>query len=210
MKKSVVLLLMVLFTVGCSKQPTSTAKKEASDSSTSTAQTTASSEKIKTEKSKISSVKTSISSDTTTTQTTDMDATVNLPEQASEMENSPENTPSAAQTFDLTSYLTANYPITGAHYTVSNDSFNNDTGRYEYSVTILPDTIESDKIITGAFQSSPEGSETTAIVLDAAKRLMTDLPKIDSSLHIHHVSFISYDGSYDLMLIQDRAQDTLK
>ncbi|ALS01085.1 hypothetical protein ATZ33_06800 [Enterococcus silesiacus] len=201
MKKAVGLILILLFIAGCSKQSTDTTTKETSYTSTSSTHSASSVEKKQT-KSDTSTAKISTSNSTETTQTTSVESTKSSSSAPAEQEN--------AQSFDLVSYLTANYPITGAHYTASEDSFNKETGRKEYSVTILPDTIESDQTITGSFKEDHGVSGMSAAVIDAANRLIADLPKVDTSLHIHHVAWISYDGSYDLMLVQDRAQDTLK
>lgn len=116
--------------------------------------------------------------------------------------------------FDILAYINTNYPLTGAHYQVGFANRNSQTGRDEYVITILPDDQENDQLLTGSLRTvenkTPEQTEISERIFQKARDIISILPKQDATIHIHHVGYVSYDGSYDLLLIQDRAQDTLK
>ncbi|WP_153465449.1 MULTISPECIES: hypothetical protein [Sediminibacillus] len=102
---------------------------------------------------------------------------------------------------DIENYLNEKYAIENTHYTTETWQ-NEDTGKTEYMVKILPDTKESDEEITGALKNG-ETDERIDRMMDLAEKIMDDLTEKNNNIHVDSVNYVSYDGEYSLTLIQD-------
>lgn len=105
--------------------------------------------------------------------------------------------------FKMEGYLTEHYAIEKSHY--ETDSWKNEaTGKTNYTVKILPDTEEYSLEIEGAFKSGdPYGDERTEKMFKIAEKIMNEMPEVKNDVHIDSVSWVSHNGSYIVMLIQD-------
>lgn len=194
MKKIILSCLGLLILSGCSgNQP------ETTDSTSSTRESVSSSVQESTMSSSSSS-----------------SSTISTAESSENTETTaPSTTESAPTAVDiqtqLLDFLNQNYPLNGAHYQISFSFANTDTGRDEYQVAILPDSVEDDAVITSAFRNGgPDSVEITNRIETKARDFTYALPQNFTSIHIYNVEYISYDGSYQLTVVHDRAQDAIR
>ncbi|QXE00997.1 hypothetical protein [Terribacillus sp. DMT04] len=107
-------------------------------------------------------------------------------------------------TFAIKNYLDENYAIEGVHY-VTNTWKNEETGKIEYIVNILPDTKEYSDDISEVMHSG-QGlyeDERTDKLDKTANAIIRDLPEINGAIHIESVNWVSYDGEFHVTLVQD-------
>lgn len=110
--------------------------------------------------------------------------------------------------FDVGTYLKANYKIDSTHY-VTDTWENDETGRTEYIVNILPDTEEYSEEITEAFKNGTD-DERIVTMINTAENLLDELPQINDGIHIESVNWVTFEEDFHITLIQDRAQNTIK
>lgn len=110
---------------------------------------------------------------------------------------------SSAEDFDLENYLNANYIIDGVHYKTTGWGEIGGPNRIDYRVEILPDTNEFSEEISNVFKSGILENEITQEIVNIAETIMDELPEINSDVHIDSVNWVSYDGEFQVMLIQD-------
>ncbi len=105
--------------------------------------------------------------------------------------------------FDVESYLNKNYAIENTHYKA--DIWKNEkTGKAEYTIKIIPNTKEFSQEMNKKFQNAGmEIYEETELMFNKAEQIMKDLPQLDVQIHIYSVNWVSYDGDFNIMLIQD-------
>lgn len=105
--------------------------------------------------------------------------------------------------FKMEDYLTEHYAIEKSYY--ETDSWKNEaTGKTNYTVKILPDTEEYSLEIEGSFKSGdPSGDERTEKMVKIAEKIMNEMHEVKKDVHVDSVSWVSYNGSYIVMLIQD-------
>ncbi|MBP3951824.1 hypothetical protein [Bacillus suaedae] len=121
-----------------------------------------------------------------------------------------EESESITKNFDLESYLNTNYLIDGTHYKIKSWGEVEGTNRIDYRVDIVPDTKEFSAEITKIFKSGePYGDKRTETMMNIARNILTDLPEINNKVHIDSVNWVSYDGEFEVMLIQDYEQSTI-
>jgi cytoskeletal protein RodZ len=105
--------------------------------------------------------------------------------------------------FDIESYLDKNYAIDNTHYKA--DIWKNEeTGKSEYTIKIIPDNKEFSEEINKKFQNAgTETYEETELLFNKAEQIINDVPKINDQFHVDSVNWVSYDGTSNVMLIQD-------
>ena len=142
-----------------------------------------------------------------TTQETDQDSTEDNESDEEKQITTTNESGDGTQKINIDSYLDTNYIIDGTHY--ETDSWKNEeTGRTEYIVKILPDTEEYGEEITTAFQDGAD-DERISTMINIAENILNDLPEIDNTVHIESVNWVTYNGDYHITLIQDRDQNTI-
>ncbi|MGF3103027.1 hypothetical protein [Rossellomorea sp. DUT-2] len=106
--------------------------------------------------------------------------------------------------FDVSNYLNKNYPIGDAHYKTSTWE-NEDIGRKELTVNILPNTKEYGEEIDDVFKNGSPfvDDERTIAMKEVAEDIMLELPEAYDNIHVDSVSWVSYDGEFAVTLIQD-------
>jgi hypothetical protein len=105
--------------------------------------------------------------------------------------------------FDVESYLNENYAIENTHY-VTDSWKNEETGRTDVTVKILPDTKEFGQEINNVFQNGiTYEDERTQSMFEMAEQIMNDIPQINNRLHIDSVNWVSTIDDFTVMLIQD-------
>ncbi|WP_412974745.1 hypothetical protein [Ornithinibacillus sp. 179-J 7C1 HS] len=106
--------------------------------------------------------------------------------------------------FDVEDYLNEQYSLDNTHY-VTEEWVNEELGITNYTVKILPDTKEFGQEITDIFvNGSPNFDDDRTIeMFEVAEKIMNDLPTIHDNIHIDSVNWVSYDGEFSVMLIQD-------
>ena len=114
---------------------------------------------------------------------------------------------------DVKNYLADNFLINNTHY--KTDALENEnTGRIDYTVNILPDTKEFgqqiNEILRNGHNVSPYEDERTENMFNTAEKIINELPKIDNKIHIDSVNWVSYDGEFVVTLIQDYENSNLK
>jgi hypothetical protein len=113
--------------------------------------------------------------------------------------------------FDLDQYLNTNYMIDGVHYKTKSFGKIEGTDRIDYKVDIVPDTKGVGEEINKIFKKgTPYDNERTAAMMNIARNILKDLPVINEKVHIDSVNWVSYDGEYEVMLIQDFEKSTIK
>lgn len=105
--------------------------------------------------------------------------------------------------FDVDTYLKINYKIDSTHY-VTDTWENDDTGRTEYIVNILPDTEEYSEEITEAFKNGAD-DERVVSMINTAEDLLDELPQINDRIHIESVNWVTFEEDFHITLIQDRS-----
>jgi uncharacterized protein YecT (DUF1311 family) len=108
--------------------------------------------------------------------------------------------------FDVENYLTDNYLINNTHY--KTDAWENEnTGRIDYTVNILPDNKEFgqqiNEILRNGHNVSPYEDERTENMFNMAEKIMNELPKVNNKIHVDSVNWVSFDGEFVVTLIQD-------
>lgn len=204
-------LVMVLGLVGCNKQPEaknvketkvstsqSTNKRE-NPSSTAQSSSTASQIKINTSSSNVTPPQTN--------ENKPNEATVPVVQPTEPVANKEQSASTTAET--AARYIQENYNIEGMHFSVETSIFNQETNRQEFIVNILPNTKEDDENVKKALKESAFAGEL-ALMDSTSREIIYTLPTIYADVHIHHINYVYYDGSDSVMIVQDRAQDTLK
>lgn len=125
-------------------------------------------------------------------------------ESESEEEASTSTPDSADSALDVESYLNEHYAMENLHY-VAEAWEDADVDKTNYTVNILPDTKEFGQEISAIFKNgSPYFDDERTIEMFAmAEKIMDDMPAMNDKIHIDSVNWVSYDGSYSVMLIQD-------
>lgn len=112
--------------------------------------------------------------------------------------------------FDMENYLNENYAMDNVHY-VAEKWENEDTGRTEYTVKIIPDTKEySDEMNEKLKNGHVKVYEEIEVLSEMAKKIMDELLQIKEDIHIDSVNWVSYDGEFSVLLIQDFENRNLK
>lgn len=107
-----------------------------------------------------------------------------------------------SENMNIDDYLNAHYKIDGTHY--ETDVWDSDSGMTNFTVKLLPDTEEYGEEITEKFQNGHTKSyEETEMMFDIAKKIMDELPKVKNNSRVDSVSWVSYDGEFTVVLIQD-------
>ncbi|MGF2617478.1 hypothetical protein FZC84_15300 [Rossellomorea vietnamensis] len=143
-------------------------------------------------------------SETAASGTDNKDTGIPEEENSSQTSASKDETEKGTNDFDVDNYLNEKYAIENTHY--KTDIWNNEeTGRTEYTVIILPDTKEFGQEINEVFKNgdtvSPSDDERTKAMLDMAPKIMDDLT--DDKHHVDSVNWMSYDGEFTVRLMQD-------
>ncbi|MFT9497677.1 hypothetical protein [Anaerosolibacter sp.] len=107
-----------------------------------------------------------------------------------------------SENMNIDDYLNAHYKINGTHY--ETDVWESNSGMTNYTVKLLPDTEEYSQEINGKFQNGHTKSyEETEKMFDIAKQIMDELPEVKNKSRVDSVSWVSYDGEFKVVLIQD-------
>ena len=107
-----------------------------------------------------------------------------------------------SENMNIDEYLNAHYKIDGTHY--ETDVWESDSGMTNYTVKLLPDTEEYSQEINEKFQHGHMKSyEETEMMFDMAKQIMDELPEVKNKSRVDSVSWVSYDGEFKVVLIQD-------
>ncbi|GAQ18980.1 lipoprotein [Oceanobacillus picturae] len=108
-------------------------------------------------------------------------------------------------------YLNEHYAIENTHYSL--DTWENEeTGRTEYIVRIMPNTEQFGEEIEEVFENGNPymDDERTENMFKVAEQLLVDLSQIDDKVHIESVLWsATEDDEFPILLIQDRAQSTI-
>ncbi|MCK6206162.1 hypothetical protein KZX50_11970 [Bacillus infantis] len=105
--------------------------------------------------------------------------------------------------FDAVSYLNKKYAIENTHYKAVTWK-NEETGKTEYTIKIIPNTKEFSQEMNKKFQNAGmEIYEETELMFNKAEQLMKDLPQLNDQIHVDSVNWVSYDGDFNVMHIQD-------
>lgn len=128
-----------------------------------------------------------------------------------DVKETPSNeTEDSTPTFDMEKYLNDNYAMDNVHY-VAEKWENENTGRTDYTVKILPDTKEySDEMDEKFKNGHVKVYEEIEALSEIAKKIMEELPQVEKDIHIDSVSWVSYDGEFSVLLIQDFENSDLK
>lgn len=123
---------------------------------------------------------------------------------------SEDNTTSPAEDFNLDQFLDEHYKIEGGHYKTKSFGTIKGTERIDYQVDLRPDTKEIGKEIRDVLKKGiPYENEKTEAIMTIAKDTLTDLPKANKHIHIDSVNWVSYEGDFEIMLIQDFNKSTI-
>ncbi|WP_413632787.1 hypothetical protein [Mesobacillus jeotgali] len=107
-----------------------------------------------------------------------------------------------SENMNIDEYLNAHYKIDGTHY--ETDVWESDSGMTNYTVKLLPDTEEYSQEINKKLQDGHrENYEETEMMFDMAKQIMDEVPEVKDKSRVDSVSWISYDGKFKVILIQD-------
>lgn len=107
-----------------------------------------------------------------------------------------------SENMNIDEYLNAHYKIDGTHY--ETDVWESDSGMTNYTVKLLPDTEEYSQEINKKLQDGHrENYEETEIMFDMAKQIMDEVPEVKDKSRVDSVSWVSYDGEFKVILIQD-------
>lgn len=117
----------------------------------------------------------------------------------------------------LLTYLMENHSIAGVHYEVSRTPRpNTTTGKYNYAITMLPDNKEVDEQISTAlkeiakqYQKNVVEDTNCVALFTQAREISTTLPLLEETIHVEQVSWISYDGSFGYLFLQETPQTVL-
>ncbi|AVQ98530.1 hypothetical protein OBCHQ24_05730 [Oceanobacillus iheyensis] len=107
-------------------------------------------------------------------------------------------------------YLNEHYAIENTHYSL--DTWENEeTGRTEYIVRIMPNTEQFGEEIEEVFENGNPymDDERTENMFKVAEELLVDLPQLDDKVHIESVLWSTAEDEFPILLIQDRAQSTI-
>ncbi|MBP1043635.1 hypothetical protein I6N95_21645 [Vagococcus sp. BWB3-3] len=205
MKKKVIISMLGLFMafglVGCSKSSEAThPKKTKVSTSQLDKRTKTTSESVKPEASE--------SQSQSSAETPLISESAVAGEQEAKQEISNELTASTT-TETVAGYVQANYSVEGTHFSVKSSIFNQETKRQEFFIDILPNTKEDhEKIMKALNESAFSGG--LALMDNVSRQMIDDLPKVYGDVHINYIQYVYYDGSDSVLVVQDRAQDTLK
>jgi hypothetical protein len=107
-----------------------------------------------------------------------------------------------SENMNIDEYLNAHYKIDRTHY--KTDVWESDSGMTNYTVKLLPDTEEYGQEINEKFLDGHMKSyEETEMMFDVAKKIMDELPEVKNKSRVDSVSWVSYDGEFKVVLIQD-------
>lgn len=138
-------------------------------------------------------------------QTVDPDLEDKEESQPSETDDASGEQPS--ENMNIDEYLNAHYKMDGTHY--ETDVWVSDSGMTNYTVKLLPDTEEYGQEINEKFQNGHEKSyEETEKMFEMAKQIMDELPEVKNKSRVDSVSWVSYDGEFKVVLIQDFENST--
>lgn len=122
--------------------------------------------------------------------------------QPSETENTSDER--LSENMNIDDYLNAHYKIDRTHY--ETDVWKSDSGMTNYTVKLLPDKEEYSQEINKKFQDGHTKSyEEIEMMFDTAKQIMDELPEVKKKSRVDSVSWVSYDGEFTVILIQDFA-----
>lgn len=125
-------------------------------------------------------------------------------------ENPSNETEGRTPNFDMEKYLNEKYAMDNVHY-MAEKWGNEDTGRTDYTVKITPDTKEySDEMDEKFKNGHVKVYEEIEVLSEMAKKIMDELPQIKEDIHIDSVNWVSYDGEFSVLLIQDFENRDLK
>ncbi|WP_042224465.1 hypothetical protein [Oceanobacillus manasiensis] len=113
--------------------------------------------------------------------------------------------------FDIETYLNEHYAIENTHYNLDNWE-NQETGRTEYTVRIMPNNQEFGEEIEAVFENGNPymDDERTKNMFKVAEELLVELPQLNDRVHIDSVVWsVTKDDEFPVLLIQDRAQSTI-
>ncbi|WP_186580200.1 hypothetical protein [Aquibacillus kalidii] len=112
--------------------------------------------------------------------------------------------------FDIETYLNENYSIDNTHYETKIWK-NDETGRTEFIVNILPETKAFAREVNDVFKNgTPYKDERTKAMFDMAEQIMGDVPEINKQYHIDSVNWVSTIDDFSVMLIQDYENSDLR
>ncbi|UAL47888.1 hypothetical protein K7887_02665 [Sutcliffiella horikoshii] len=131
------------------------------------------------------------------------------PESVVESDKDKEDATSPTE-FDVENYLNEHYSLDNSHFEAISWE-NEDTGTTDYTVNIVPDLKEHSNEMKEKFQNAHMNIyEEIETMTEAAKQMMDELPKINSKLRIDSVNWVSHDGEFSVMLLQDYENSSIK
>ncbi len=135
-------------------------------------------------------------------QTVDPDLDNNNEEEAQPSETDGASDEQVSENMNIDEYLNAHYKIDGTHY--ETDVWKSDSGMTNYTVKLLPNTEEYSHEINEKLQDGHTKSyEETEVMFNKAKQIMAELPEVKNKSRVDSVSWVSYDGEFKVVLIQD-------
>lgn len=112
--------------------------------------------------------------------------------------------------FDVENYLNEHYSLENSHFEAVSWE-NEDIATTDYTVNIVPDHKEHSNEMKEKFQNAHmKVYEEIETMTETAKKMMDELPKINSKLRIDSVNWVSHDGEFSVMLLQDYENSSLK
>ncbi|WP_404469527.1 hypothetical protein [Sutcliffiella horikoshii] len=112
--------------------------------------------------------------------------------------------------FDVENYLNEHYSLENSHFEAISWE-NEDTGTTDYTVNIVPNLKEHSNEMKEKFQNAHmKVYEEIETMTETAGKMMEELPKINSKLRIDSVNWVSHDGEFSVMLLQDYENSRLK
>ncbi|WP_404819695.1 hypothetical protein [Sutcliffiella horikoshii] len=112
--------------------------------------------------------------------------------------------------FNVEDYLNEHYSLANSHIeTVSWE--NEETGKTDYTVNIVPSLKVHSYEMKEKFQNAHmEVYEEIETMTETARKMMEEMPKLNSKLRIDSVNWVSFDGEFTVMLLQDFENSSLK
>ncbi len=135
-------------------------------------------------------------------QTVDSDLDDDNGEKAQLSETEGASDEQVSENMNIDEYLNEHYKIDGTHY--ETDVWKSDSGMTNYTVKLLPNTEEYSQEINEKLQDGHTKSyEETEVMFDMAKQIMDELPEVKNKSRVDSVSWVSFDGEFKVVLIQD-------
>ena len=117
--------------------------------------------------------------------------------------------PTLAEPTDLLAYLNANFVIQGVHFEIYDVRYNENIGRYQYTLLFVPQDEEWDLRFQSQMQDL-ENREYFDKILGYAYQIIAEVPQSLTDTHIHSIQWQPLDSDRELiMLVQDRGLDML-